>query len=61
MEFNIFSILDLNVRIIRGFSSFYQFMVENTIGGYSLIEVMLGVGILAFSGWIIVKWVVPLG
>lgn len=52
-------ILDILGLIVTTFSSIYGVLTAEVINGFSIIEIMFGAGIVAFIGWVVVKWIVP--
>lgn len=51
-------IYQFSETLIGSFSSFVDFVTTKTVGNYSILEVILGVGITAFVGFVVAKWVI---
>lgn len=52
-------ILDVLGLIVNTFTGIYSALTSEILNGISVIEIMLGAGIIAFIGWVLVKWVIP--
>ena len=52
-------ILDILGLIVNTFRGIYNVLTTSLLNGLSVIEIMLGAGIVAFIGWVLVKWVIP--
>lgn len=52
-------ILDILGLIVNTFSGIYAALTSEVLNGISVIEIMLGAGIIGFIGWVVVKWVIP--
>ena len=59
LENGFYSILDIFANMCVSFSELFDSLFVTEIGGYPLMNVLLGAGLIIAMGWIIVKWVIP--
>lgn len=51
-------IYQFSETLIGSFSSFVDFITTEMVGNFSILEVVLGVGLSAFVGFTVAKWVI---
>lgn len=59
LENGFYSILEIFAIMCNSFTNLFGDLFTTEMGGYSLISLLLGAGLIVALGWIVVKWVIP--